>query len=85
MSTTRYYRATCGSLYRVRQVPATRQLGAHTMQARHSPSAVEFSPEYPTTTAEVARLVSVGSFFEVPCPSQEIPGGPPTPDQSLPR
>ena len=38
------------------------------LQARRSTYATEFSPAYPTTADEVARLVSIGSFLEVPCP-----------------
>ena len=69
MSTTRHYRAICGSLYRVTTKPASRSSTASTVQARRSIYATEFSPGYPTTTAEVARLVSFGTFTEVPCPS----------------
>lgn len=75
MSTTRYYLARCGSIYRVIETPArpatrtTKAIPASTMQARRSPRATDFNPEYPTTTDEVARMVSVGSFIEMPCPS----------------
>ena len=74
MSTARYYRATCGSLYRVIETAArtatktSRAIAAITMQARRSTHAPEFSPAYPTHSAEVARLVAIGSFVEVPCP-----------------
>ncbi|UYZ64900.1 hypothetical protein [Hymenobacter weizhouensis] len=71
MSQTRYYRSiTCGSLYRVRTSPATRAQPAGTWQARRSVRCPEagFSPEYPTTPAEVARLVDLGLFLEVPAP-----------------
>jgi hypothetical protein len=77
MSTTRYYLARCGSIYRVTETPArpatkdTRARPASTMQARRSTYATDFSPEYPTTTDEVDRMVSVGSFIEVPCPSSQ--------------
>ena len=54
---TAYYRARCGSLYRVR-----------TLQARRSTHAPDFSPEYPTHPDEVARLVAIGSFVPTPCP-----------------
>ena len=70
MSTTTYYRARCGSLYRVTHTPAraaTKDAHARpdsTMQARRSTYATTFSPEYPTTSAEVARLVSTGSFIQ---------------------
>ena len=67
-SETRYYRATCGSLYRVRTTPASSHRPATCLQARRSPHARLFSPEYPTHPAEVARLVAIGSFIEVPCP-----------------
>ena len=71
MSTTCHYRATCGSLYRVTTKPASRSSTASTIQARRSIYATEFSPEYPTTTAEVSRLVSFGTFTEVPCSSSQ--------------
>ena len=70
MSTTTYYRARCSSLYRVTHTPAraasktTPARPASTMQARRSIHATTFSPEYPTTCAEVARLVSTGSFTQ---------------------
>ena len=70
MSTTTYYRARCGSLYRVTHTPAraaskpTHAQPARTMQARRSTYATTFSPEYPTTSAEVARLISTGSFIQ---------------------
>lgn len=67
MSTTRYYRATCGGIYRVTTTPSARQ-HARTTQTRRCPSDTEFSSEYETTTAEVARLVAVGSFVQVPAP-----------------
>ena len=67
-STTSYYRARCGSLYRVRTLPATRLQPARTLQARRSTHAPDFSPEYPTHTDEVARLVAIGSFVPAPCP-----------------
>lgn len=66
MNTIRYYRATCGSLYRVTTTPATRTRPASCLQARRSPHARVFSPEYPTHPAEVAHLVAIGSFVEVP-------------------
>lgn len=62
-----YYRATCGSLYRVTTTPASRSRAATCVQARRSPHARLFSPEYPTHPAEVARLIAIGSFIEVPC------------------
>lgn len=68
MQEIRYYRATCGSLYRVTTTPASRTRTATCMQARRSPHARLFSPEYPTHPAEVARLIAIGSFIEVPCP-----------------
>ena len=74
MSTTTYYRARCGSTYRVISTPArpatktSKATAASTLQARRSTYAIEFSPAYPTTAEEVARLVSIGSFLEVPCP-----------------
>ena len=74
MSTTRYYRARCGSLYRVISTPArpatktSKAIATSTLQARRSIYATTFSPAYPTTANEVARLVSIGSFIEVPCP-----------------
>ncbi|WP_210521335.1 hypothetical protein [Hymenobacter terricola] len=74
MSTTRYYRARCGSLYRVTHTPArpatktSKAIAASILQDRRSIYATEFSPAYPTTADEVARLVSIGSFIEVPCP-----------------
>jgi hypothetical protein len=68
METTRYYRATCGSPYRVRTLAASRQYPARPLQARRSQYAQAFSPEYQTHPAEVARLVSLGSFLEVSCP-----------------
>ena len=74
MSTTRYYRATCGSLYRVTHTPArpatktSKATAASTIQARRSIYATTFSPAYPTTTEEVARLVAIGSFVQVPAP-----------------
>jgi hypothetical protein len=70
MSTTTYYRARCGSTYRithttVRAASQTAQAPpATTMQDRRSTFATTFSPEYPTTSAEVARLVSTGSFIQ---------------------
>lgn len=67
-TTTRYYRATCGSLYRVTNTPASRNSPASITQARRSTYATTFSPAYPTTLAEVARLVAIGSFVEVPAP-----------------
>ena len=78
MSTT-YYRARCGSLYRVTHTPAraatkdahaqpASPCRARTMQARRSTYATTFSPAYPTTSAEVARLVSYGAFTEVSQP-----------------
>lgn len=68
MEDIRYYRAICGSLYRVTTTPATRKTASTTTQARRSQHAQEFSPSYPTHPAEVARLVHIGSFVEVPCP-----------------
>jgi hypothetical protein len=73
MSTT-YYRARCGSLYRVTYTPARAASKtkparpASTMQARRSTHANTFSPAYPTTSAEVARMVSYGTFTEVTDP-----------------
>ena len=67
-TTTAYYRASCGSLYRVRTLPATRLQPARTLQARRSTHAPDFSPEYPTHPDEVARLVAIGSFVPAPCP-----------------
>ena len=69
MTTTTYYRARCGSLYRVTHTPAraaskTAHAQPTTMQARRSTYATTFSPEYPTTAAEVARLVSTGLFIQ---------------------
>ena len=66
--TTTYYRARCGSLYRVRTLRATRLQPARTLQARRSIHAPDFSPEYPTHPDEVARLVAIGSFVPAPCP-----------------
>ncbi len=66
--TTAYYRARCGSLYRVRTLPAPRLQPARTLQARRSTHAPDFSPEYPTHPDEVARLVAIGSFVPAPCP-----------------
>jgi hypothetical protein len=66
MSTTTYYRARCGSLYRVTHTPAraatktAHAQPASTMQARRSTYATGFSPAYPTTADEVTRLVSIG-------------------------
>ena len=74
MSTTTYYRARCGSLYRVTHTPArpatktSKATAASTIQARCSTYAITFSPAYPTTTEEVARLVAIGSFVQVPAP-----------------
>lgn len=71
MCSTAYYRARCGSTYRVRTLPATRHAPARVLQARRSTYAPDFSPEYPTTAAEVARLVAIGSFTPtaaLPCP-----------------
>lgn len=68
MSTVRYYRATCGSLYRVTTTPSTQTRAASCLQARRSLLARVFSPDYPTHPAEVARLVRIGSFVEVPAP-----------------
>jgi hypothetical protein len=71
MSSTAYYRATCGSTYRVRTLAATRHAPACVMQARRSTYAPDFSPEYQTTAAEVARLMAIGSFTLTtapPCP-----------------
>ena len=74
MSTTSYYRARCGSLYRVTHTPArhatktSKATAASTIQARRSSYATEFSPAYPTTTEEVDRLVAIGSFVQVPAP-----------------
>lgn len=74
MSTTTYYRARCGSTYRVTQTPArlatktSKAQPESTLQARRSSYATEFSPAYPTTTEEVARLVAIGSFVQVPAP-----------------
>ena len=74
MSTTTYYRARCGSLYRVTHTPAqaasqtAHAQPASTMQARRSTYATTFSPEYPTISAEVARMVSYGAFTEVSKP-----------------
>ena len=70
MSTTTYYRARYGSRYRVTHTPAraasqtAHAQPASTMQARRSTYATTFGPEYPTTSAEVARLVSTGSFIQ---------------------
>ena len=71
MSTTTYYRARYGSRYRVTHTPAQAasqtapaQPATTTMQARRSTYATTFSPEYPTTSAEVARLVGTGSFIQ---------------------
>ncbi|SHM11850.1 hypothetical protein [Hymenobacter psychrotolerans] len=68
MNTVTYYRATCGSLYRVTTTPATRTRAASCMQDRCSTHARVFSPEYPTHPAEVARLVGIGSSVEIPAP-----------------
>ncbi|MFC6223932.1 hypothetical protein ACFP2F_11830 [Hymenobacter artigasi] len=56
-SNTAYYRASCGSLYRVR-----------TLQARRRTHASNFSPEYATHPDEVARLVAIGYFVPALCP-----------------
>ena len=74
MSTTTYYRARCGSLYCVTHTPArpatktSKATAAATTQARRSIYATAFSPGYPTEPTEVARLVSIGSFIELPAP-----------------
>lgn len=68
MSTTKYYRGTCGAIYKVTTSPATRQVSQSTTQARRSQHAPEFGPSYATHPAEVARLVAFGSFVEVPAP-----------------
>ena len=68
MNTIAYYRASCGSLYRVTTTPATRSRSTTTMQARRSVHAKLFSPEYRTTEAEVARLVADGLFVPIPAP-----------------
>ena len=74
MSTTTYYRARCGSTYRVTHTPArpatktSKATAASTIQARRSTYAATFSPAYPTTTEEVARLVAISSFVQVPAP-----------------
>ena len=66
--TTAYYRARCGSLYRVRTLRGTRLQPARVLQARRSTHAPNFSPEYPTHPDEVARLVAIGFFVPAPCP-----------------
>ena len=68
--TTAYYRARCGSLYRVRTLRGNRLQPARTLQARRSTHAPDFSPEYPTHPDEVARQVAIGSFVPTaaPCP-----------------
>ena len=78
MSTTTYYRARCGSLYCVTHTPArpatktSKATAANTIQARRSIYATTFRRplrgSYPTESAEVARLVAIGSFIEVPAP-----------------
>lgn len=71
MPSTTYYRATCGSLYRVRTTAASRHQPARTLQSRQSTHATIFGPEYPTHPEEVARLVAIGSFVLTtapPCP-----------------
>ena len=72
--TTTYYRARCGSLYRVSTLPATRLQPARTLQARRSTHTHDFSPEYPTHPDEVARLVVIGSFVPTvaPCPTRLV-------------
>ena len=68
MNTIRYYRAGCGSIYRVTTTEATGKNPAKCMQARKGPRCRTFSPEYPTTAEEVAQLVAFQSFIEIPEP-----------------
>ncbi|MGI4822645.1 MAG: hypothetical protein ACRYFV_15655 [Janthinobacterium lividum] len=63
-----YYRATCGSLYRVTTTPGTRLRRATVILARRSIHARLFSPPFETSAEEVSRLVSIDSFVEVPAP-----------------
>ncbi|NVO30253.1 hypothetical protein [Hymenobacter lapidiphilus] len=68
MNTIRYYRASCGSIYRVTTTEATGRNPANYRQARKGPKCSVFSPEYPTSAEEVAKLVAFQSFIEIPAP-----------------
>ncbi|MFD2787382.1 hypothetical protein [Hymenobacter rubripertinctus] len=68
MNTIRYYRASCGSIYRVTTTEATSRNPANYMQARKGPKCNVFSPEYHTSAEEVAKLVAFQSFIEIPAP-----------------
>jgi len=47
VTATRYYLATCGSIYRVRTVTGGTRTENGTWQARRTQRAAEFEPEYP--------------------------------------
>lgn len=65
----RHYRsATCGSRFRLTRTPATGRAPATLTQERLRPGAAAYEAPYPTTEAEVARLVAFGSFVPEPPP-----------------
>ncbi|HEX8429178.1 hypothetical protein [Hymenobacter sp.] len=76
MSSVAYYRALCGSLYRVTTTASTRSTPASTRQARRSLYAADFGPEYATHPEEVARLIRIGSFVPEPAPELQPPAAP---------
>jgi hypothetical protein len=59
---TRYYLATCGSIYRVRIVTGGTRSENGTWQARRTQRAADFEPEYTADPADVALAVRRGAF-----------------------
>jgi hypothetical protein len=71
VTTTRYYLATCGSIYRVRIVTGGTRTENGTWQARRTQRAAGFEPEYAADPAEVTQAVRRGAFTPTttPCSS----------------
>ncbi|MFD1469903.1 hypothetical protein ACFQ48_16870 [Hymenobacter caeli] len=61
-TTTCYYLATCGSIYRVRTVTGGSRTENGTWQARRTKRAAEFEHEYYADSDEVAQAVRRGAF-----------------------
>lgn len=60
---TRYYLASCGSIYRVRTVTGSSRSENGTWQARRTKRAADFEPEYPADPADVALAIRRGAFL----------------------
>ena len=62
-TTTCYYLASCGSIYRVRTVTGGSRTENGTWQARRTTRAAGFEPEYAAEPDDVALAVRRGAFI----------------------